>query len=156
MQRRHRHRPGRPRLGEAGVTLIELIVLLAVMGLITALAGPQLYRTFDAFRFSLGRDDIERQLASLNQKAFLENRNLMLLSQPARGIDTARQQGDILAAQDAAAITLNLTEGWSIEVQQPILYRANGMCDGGTVRVDVGAYAYLYRLNPPRCLPRAN
>lgn len=151
MQRRRRGR-----LGEAGVTLIELIVLLAIMGMITALAGPQLYRTFDAFRFSLGRDDVERQLASLNQKAFLENRNLLLMSQPARGVDAARAQAELLAAQDALAITLNLTQGWAIEVQQPILYRANGMCGGGTVRVDVGAYAYLYQLSPPRCLPRAN
>ncbi len=141
---------------EAGVTLIELIVLLAVMGMITALAGPQLYRTFDAFRFRLGRDDVERQLASLNQKAFLENRNLMLLSQPTRGVDRARDQAELLAAQDAAAIVLNLTQGWAIEVQQPILYRANGMCEGGTVRVDVGSYAYLYQLAAPRCLPRAN
>ncbi len=146
----------RRRLHEAGVTLIELVVLLAVMGLITALAGPQLYRTFDAFRFSLGRDDVERQLASLNQKAFLENRNLMLLSQPASGLDSARTQAALLAAQDAAAITLNLTQGWAITVPQPVLYRANGMCDGGSVRVDVGAYAYIYQLTPPRCLPRAN
>lgn len=151
MRRRQRRR-----LSEAGVTLIELIVLLAVMGLITALAGPQLYRTFDAFRFSLGRDDIERQLASLNQKAFLENRNLLLLSQPLRGADAAREQAEQLAALDAAAITLNLTQGWSITLPQPILYRSNGMCDGGTVRVDVGVYAYLYQLSPPRCLPRAN
>ncbi|MBN9531539.1 MAG: type II secretion system protein [Alphaproteobacteria bacterium] len=143
-------------LGQAGVTLIELVVLLAVMGLITALAGPQLYRTFDAFRFSLGRDDVERQLASLNQKAFLENRNLLLLSQPTTGLDNARDQAALLAAQDAASIKLNLTQGWTVTVPQPILYRANGMCDGGSVRVDVGAYAYIYQLAPPRCLPRAN
>lgn len=151
MQRRRRRR-----LAEAGVTLIELIVLLAVMGMITALAGPQLYRTFDAFRFRLGRDDVERQLASLNQKAFLENRNLLLMSQPARGVEAAQSRAELLDAQDAAAITLNLTQDWTITAAQPILYRSNGMCDGGTVRVDVGTYAYLYQLTPPRCLPRAN
>jgi len=62
----------------------------------------------------------------------------------------------LLAAQDAASITLNLTQGWTITVPRPVLYRANGMCDGGSVRVDVGTYAYIYQLNPPRCLPRAN
>lgn len=144
----------RRRIGAAGVTLIELMVILALLALMGAMAVPEIERVFGSLRFRLNRDDIERQLAALQQQAYLDSRNYLLMSMPTLNVQEVNEQRQQLIRYDALLAPIKLPQGFALEIDRPILFRRNGLCDGGRVQVQVAKFAYVYVMNGPRCLPR--
>lgn len=59
-----RQRSGR-RTGQAGVTLIEMLVVVTIIGLFVALVGPSLWKKADTARITAARSQIQNFMTAL-------------------------------------------------------------------------------------------
>jgi general secretion pathway protein G len=138
------HRAPDGRRDCAGFTLLEILVVLAILALVAAATLPALGRIYDRVAWRFYRVDVERQIAGLRLKAYLDARDLALVSQPAEpGAD----------APPGERIALQLPAGWRVVVRQPIIYRADGICLGGRLDLIGGSVRATYVLAAPRCWP---
>lgn len=129
----------------AGFSLVELLIVLAIMGLMGAFALPALVHLGNRTSFSLNRQDLERQLDELPMTASAQGRNLVLTSTP--------EAGGFSTPPDTApeAYPVTLPAGWRIDVDAPITYRYDGTCSGGTLRVTAPDAEARYLMRPPLC-----
>jgi hypothetical protein len=137
------------------------------MGLIGALALPSLVKLAERTRFSLDRQDIERQLDQLPLRAAIAGHNFTLDSSPDPHVpdpQVPEAETPASAGPDAASATggtpgraapepypVTLPSGWSITVDAPIIYRYDGSCSGGTLHVTAPGAEADYRMNAPLC-----
>jgi len=150
----------------AGFTLLELLVVLAIIGLMGAVAVPQMPVVAARVEFALNRETFEQALNGLPYEA-LRRRQDLILGKPEK-LDQNRVQAEVALGQSrqdmadvlrfegpvlAAPGQLPLPEGWVLDLPEPIIYRSSGFCSGGVVRLRSGAVTYDYRLEPPRCIP---
>ena len=168
---------GEPR-PQRGFTLLELLVVLVLVGLVTAIAVPNLERLYGAVTRGTERAYILDQFVGLGQRAMRQGRNYVVfdavgprdsdLAGPAGAGDSAiaellrerAEEGAEGAAQDFAALlhsgyelyVIDLPEGWEIQLDPPLVIRANGVCLGA------GLTLYYRReaeppieLEPPWC-----
>lgn len=112
-------RPDRP----VGFTLLEMVVVLAIISLLAALAGPQLHRAYAATVVHTQRDGILAQLGSLSQRA---NALGVQFSLDAETATTLLPDGRPLLA---------LPAGWRLATEQAIRFNFAGICSGGRLRL---------------------
>lgn len=135
-----------PRPG--GFTLLELLLAMTLMGFLVALVLPRLDQLYLSFVFWLDQDRVEREIASLSGRAYLEGKALRLATwpppppvpgapAPAPGLDET--------------VRLVLPQGWRVVVDPPILFRPDGACSGGNVVIESGDVRRSFRLEAPRC-----
>jgi prepilin-type N-terminal cleavage/methylation domain-containing protein len=153
-----------------GFTLLEILVVLTIVGLMTAFSLPQISVMQDRLKFTLNRDSFERELSGLSYAAFKEGRPLILSGEFPRPISYNQsrttfdpqslpseplflQPGELRPARPVTAIdaALVLPENWRLSVDKPIVYQASGFCEGGTVKLAIGEQAYTYALRSPTC-----
>lgn len=122
----------------AGFTLLELVVVLALMALATGLAAPAGFRMIESWREA---DLRERVLQRIGQLPVL-----------------ARQQGRVLEVSTetddeatAAARLLELPEGWSIHLDAPLAVRANGACSATVGTVATPGTVFRLAIAAPFC-----
>jgi len=155
-----------------GFTLLELIVVLVLMGSITALALPNLSNLYATLGRNTERDQILDELSALGQKAWSSQTNLVLY-----GSDEPDQDGDSELAsrslfdrksdsspQEGEANYANFEQpefdlpvGWKLQLEQPLRVLANGVCLGTEVTLthDSG-YEYRTTLVAPYCREQAH
>ena len=126
---------------EIGFTLIELVVALAVVGLILTVTLPRMSGWLGRFGFSSKEQRVHDALAGLAETARRAGRTVFL-----------RSSDKSANAPDSAAI--ELPRGWILTVEPPIVFRYDGICTGGTARVTFPEGELTYRLDPPFCLPQ--
>ena len=117
-----------------GFSLLEMLVVLAVVSIMVALVAPRLAGTVRAIASSGERAETVRQLELLP-----------LL---------ARSQGQpIVAAADAALVAEGLAfpDGWRATALDPLRIAANGICQPGRLRVEGGGTAEEWTLAAPDC-----
>jgi prepilin-type N-terminal cleavage/methylation domain-containing protein len=146
-----------------GFTLLELLVVLAIVGLMGAVALPQFAIMRDRMEFALNRESLEQELSALGYRAFHEGRSFILSGQyPKVGqgkpvnsttADEIMEPGQYavlrpIMAEDAP---LDIPKDWKLLVDQPVIYQASGFCAGGSVTLAVGAQRYVYELQAPDC-----
>jgi len=159
--------------GARGFTLLEILVVLTIVSLTSAIVFPRLGTMAASFQFASERDRFEQTLNGLPYQAFRDNRVKILLGtytdegrderkKPRRDTGTtiaahlrtqallpeAREHLPPLNAQPA---DIRLPSGWEVAVAEPIYYSGAGYCSGGTVNLFVGNLQYTYVLNPPLC-----
>ena len=152
-----------------GFTLLEVLVVLALVGLLTAFSLPQFSIIRDRLTFTLNRESFERELGGLSYLAFKEGRPLILDGKYPRDADEIKTSTDVFQTADAATAflapgqlravrpvtskqaTLTLPEQWQVTVETPIVYQASGFCGGGTVKLVIGQLRYDYDLKAPTC-----
>ena len=143
-------RPAGLRMGAAyrsrpGFTLIELTIVLALLGLLTALAVPNLQRLFTSVSTTTERQHILDQFEVLGRDA-LANRRAYVVFSEAPDADTAAVYGDFERR------SIDLPEAWRFRLDRPLLVRANGFCSGGELTlVHEGAPVLRATLAPPYC-----
>lgn len=120
---------------DSGFTLIELVVVIAIMGLLTSVVVPKLYTMERSARHSAQRTAIINEIGNLGYKAFATGKPFKL-------------------DKDSA---LDIPEGWKILTRQPIRYDFDGICSGGTVvLVSPDGSEESMNLIPPLCKPARN
>ena len=127
---------------DAGFTLIELVIALAVVGLGLSLVLPKLTSWVDRLAFSMRQQRFEDALAGLGSSARRSGHTVVL-----------RSTGS--APSNTEPLPIELPSSWTVTVEPPISFRYDGICTGGTVRLSFPAGEQTYRLQPPYCRPEA-
>jgi len=121
-----------PQRAIAGFTLLEMMVVMAIIALAMGIVLPRLATMADSFGAASERETVIESVASLGLLARARGRALRFTGQP-----------ELLPGE--------MPEGWRVVPDQPIIFHASGACDGGQVRVIGREREFLYRLDPPRC-----
>ncbi len=157
----------------SGFTLLEILTVLFIIGMTSAIVGPQLPMMKDRLEFAMNRETLEQNLGNLSYEAFRDNRDYILKGTfnadglvPTTSSATAPTQADRRlqsAAQqnlDTAAVLppvapvvpkLKIPPEWQVVIDEPIYFFASGFCRGGHIDVHVGRQTFPYRLVPPTC-----
>lgn len=142
------HRAGASRRSTsvaAGFTLLELMVVLALLGLLTALVAPNLQRLFSSVSAATERDYILDQFEGLGRDALARGRAYVVFAgEP--NVDAAA------AYPDYEVRPIDLPPTWSFRLDRPLVVRANGFCLGGELTLlHQGTQVVRTSLAPPYC-----
>lgn len=126
-------------MASKGFTLLELLIVMALLGLLTALALPNLINTYQSLQAAYSRDEALSQLSGLGYRAFL-----------------ARQGFELSGYPPAAPlpVPLELPAGWTLRAAPPVRFQANGACSGGQVELRYQERGFQVRLEAPYCQAR--
>ena len=123
-----------------GYTLLELLIVLALMGLMTGIALPRMATLYESFKCAAERDEALRNIAGLGYQAYRQGRAFDLADFPP-------------PTEDQKNIPLRLPADWHLSAAEPIHYRSNGICDGGKLRLHYKERAIDLVLQTPLCRP---
>jgi prepilin-type N-terminal cleavage/methylation domain-containing protein len=146
---------------EGGFTLIELIVVLAIVAGLSAIAYEMFISGYARVRAAYERSDLERQLLELPQRVRLSGYGGILTSRSGDDLPegtTLDVEGVPEAGksiEDWRVLRLSLPAGWRLRVADPILYHYSGSCEGGEVDFVLPPVHLYYSLTPPLCRPIA-
>lgn len=137
----------------AGFSLLELIVVLVLVGLLVALAFPNLQRLYGSAARNTERDRILDQIAALGREAMAHRQSYFVAD-----ADRADNGfGEDAADGHFAPYVVAVPEGWRLRVDAPVLARANGVCLGGEVTLlHEDAAPFTAKLEAPFCRVRSN
>lgn len=122
----------------AGFTLLELVVVLALLALAAGLAAPAGFRMMES-----------RQEADLRERLLQRIGQLpMMARQQGRVLDVSTGTDDETAA---AARLLDLPEGWSVQLDAPLAVRANGACSSAEGTVATPRTVFRLAIAAPFC-----
>lgn len=123
-----------------GFTLLELLVVLTVVGLVTALVAPNLGRLVGSMDRAVRRDGLVADIAALSFRAYSLGQGFEL-----------SQAGFNLPLRDGDPV-LSVPSGWQVQVERPIRFGFNGLCSGGSLSVvSPDGVVEKFRLDPPAC-----
>lgn len=121
-----------------GYTLLEMVVVMALLALATALVAPSGYRMIQTWREADGVERVLRELTGLPVTARATGRELHFGSDAPRELSTV----------------VTLPEGWRLTLDAPLTVRANGACnDSGGVLL-TKRQAVRFKLVAPFCQVR--
>ena len=131
--------------GNAGFTLLELMVVLVLLGLLTALAAPNLQRLFASVSVSTEQRHILDQFEALGREALSHGRAYVVF-------DRAPEDDAAAAYADFEPRAIDLPEAWGFRLDRPLVVRANGFCGGGELTlIHQGTLVLRTTLAPPYC-----
>ena len=119
-----------------GFTLLEMLVVLALIGVMAGLALPNFSRFLESFTNNSKWNAIQRELADLPYQVFVSG--------------VALRMDPVSASKRIVAIPPD----WRVEMAAPILYRESGWCEGGRLAIISAAGERRdYLLVAPTCAP---
>ncbi len=121
-----------------GYTLLEIVVVMALLGLAAALAAPASYRMISSWLEAEQVDGVMKALATLPLRQRDQGRELHV---PA---------GDVEAASTLAP----LPEGWALELHAPLTVAVNGACTETRGTLLTARQALDFRIEAPFCRVR--
>lgn len=115
-----------------GFTLVEVLVVLILLGLTSALVLPKFPAIYDRFKSRAEQDAFFQSLAGLSLKAYSQQKSFVL-------------------DQSSVAQLVELPTGWQVRIPKPIAYKANGVCLGGELTYTAKGISTRVKLVPPYC-----
>lgn len=128
----------------AGFTLLEMVVVLAIMGLVIGVAAVRVFTLVTSWRERTTLESIEQQFAHLPVLARQRGQDIVL---PPPRPDAA----DAAASTPPEPPALRLPHDWMVHFSQPLRVRSSGLCEGTRIVVQHGARRYPRRVAPPFC-----
>lgn len=120
---------------QPGFTLLEMIVVLAILGMATALVAPAALRGIDSWRRQAAMDVLLDQIRGLPGRARASGEPILVSNESLK----------------SAAPPLRIEADWSLRVEQPFQVAGNGVCEKGEVVV-AGPYGdRVVRVDAPFC-----
>lgn len=133
-----------------GFTLLELIVVLALVGLVVVLAFPNLERLYAGFARQAEQGRMLNLIAGLGREAMLRGRAFAVYQTDGDG--DGDETEEIRRVPGYEPYDLGVPPGWELNLDRPLLVRANGVCLGATVTLlHEGVPAARVVLQPPYC-----
>jgi prepilin-type N-terminal cleavage/methylation domain-containing protein len=108
---------------KAGYSLLEMLIVLAIMALAVALVVPRGQAMLDQMTAHAVFFDFQRQLADARREAW------------AAETASAVRAADDADPRDAAARVLPLRAGWTYRLDHPIAIGAGGLCSRANIEV---------------------
>ena len=131
------NRPSGSATKAAGFTLLEMIVVLAILGLATAMVAPSALRSIDTWRRQAEQDSLLDQIRALPGNARATGRPVVI-------------SDDSLAG---AKPPLRIDADWTLRVPEPWRVNANGVCEGGEVEIGNAYGSRMIEVASPFCDP---
>lgn len=113
-----------------GFTLLEMLVVLALLGLVAGLVAPQAGRWLSNAQERGWRADLKARIEGLPIKAFLAGRPL--------SVDAVQLQAGLPGESG----------GLVLRMRQPLRYSASGAAEGGELELLRGAMVERWRVRP--------
>ena len=115
-------RPPRPEtVGKAGYSVLEMLVVLAIMALGTAIVMPRAATALDRMMTHVVFFELQRDVADLRREAYRHEQAVTVAASPDE------------AAADMPA--LRMRPSWSYRLEQPLRISAGGACPEARVTV---------------------
>ncbi|WP_449656985.1 prepilin-type N-terminal cleavage/methylation domain-containing protein [Thermomonas sp.] len=127
-----------PARGGAGFSLLELLVVLALVGMLSAIVAPRLQNTYEAIAGSGERAEVYRQLERLPLIARATGNAIEL---PANTV--------------IPSASIILPEGWTVRPLEPLRIEVSGVCRSTRVRIDGRGTSEEALLSLPDCRVRS-
>ncbi len=118
-----------------GYTLLEIVVVMALLGLATAMAAPAAYRMIGSWTEAEQVDGVMKALGRL----------------PLRQRDAGRQLTVPAGDAEAATMLAPLPEGWRLELQEPLTVAVNGACTESRGTLQTARQTLDFRIEAPFC-----
>lgn len=134
------------KIRERGYTLLEILTVLVLLALLAGIAMPKLTAVYAGVQWANERDDVLRQIAGLGFSAFRRGQDFELSPYP-----EADHPGN--TEQQFAGVPLELPSGWKLEAVRPIIYKSNGICLGGRLRLICGERSLMLQIRAPQGQP---
>ena len=115
--------------------MLEMIVVLAILGLATALVAPSMLRGIDSWRRQAAMEVLIDSVRALPGNARASGKPITINA----------------AALQSAEPPLRIEAGWTLQVPKPWSVRANGVCQGGEIIVANGYGERTMRVASPFC-----
>lgn len=116
-----------------GYTLLEMLVVVALLALATSMVAPAGFRMVASWREAADVDAALQSIATLPMQARASGRELRLPD------------------EDGSALPFALPEGWRIEMSTPLMVRANGACSEADGRLVTARQSIGFDVVPPFC-----
>jgi len=128
---------------EAGFSLLEVLIVLAIMGLILSLVGVRLVNSIDGTRFSKQSEATLADVKLFRAQAMLDKHPLIIL--------TTDNTVDLQTWPQNFHRRFDIPKGWTVS-GEPIKISEGGICYGGAVKIsNSNGRSARYILSPPRC-----
>lgn len=124
-----------------GFTLLELLIVLAILAGASAIVAPRLQATYDAIVSSSERAEVRRSLERLPLVAREGGRDLRL----------APTSGGAAALQALVPVP----DGWQVRPLDPVVVHRSGVCEPARLAVARGAATETWQLTAPLCTVEA-
>lgn len=125
-----------------GFTLLEILVVLAIAGLLAGVVLPQLQKMAASVETSNQRADIRAAIEGLGYRAYVSGKAIQLASVESSGGDGSND----------SKMAIRVPAGWRVHALQPVDYAENGVCSGGRIVITNPARVReAFALKPPRC-----
>ena len=141
------HKPVNISRTDDGFSLLEMLVVLAIMGLMLSLVGARLSQTLDSARFARTSQANLAKITDFRAEALLKRKALFVISPTTTKLEVRNIPRDSLRL---------FPFDDSFDVKGDIIkISPSGLCSGGriTVKNKTGRKA-VYDLEPPNCTPK--
>ncbi len=128
---------------EAGYTLVELLVVLAIIGLLATAAMPLLPSTGPGLHARVAARELADTLVRARQQAIARNATIAVAFDPRAGRYGIRPGGDVLRLPQGVALAVRSPDADEID------FYADGSTSGGTVTLRAAKAKRIVRVRWP-------